>query len=65
MSDLKLTALATAAAGVGAAAATVQPEILGAPIGMLLAAHAGALFGLSRTPPEQWGSLLVIPARRL
>lgn len=61
MSDLKFSALVTAAAGVAAAAAKVQPEILGAPIGMLLAAHAGALFGLSRTPPEQWGSLLVIP----
>lgn len=61
MSDLKFTALATAVAGAMAEAAKIQPEILGAPIGALLAAHAGALFGLSKTPPEQWGSLLAIP----
>lgn len=61
MSELKFTALATAAAGVVAEIAKVQPEILGAPVGVLLAAHAGALFGLSQTPPEKWGSLLVIP----
>lgn len=61
MTELKFTALAAATAGVAAAAAKVQPEILGAPIGLLLAAHAGALFGLSQTPPEKWGSLLVIP----
>ena len=61
MSDLKFTTLVAVAAAAGAAAAKVQPEILGAPVGILLAAHAGALFGLSQTPPEKWGSLLVIP----
>jgi hypothetical protein len=62
MSDLKL-AIATAAGAVASEMLPVpQPEILGAPLGMLLAAHAGALFALARTPPDKWGKLLEVDA---
>lgn len=60
MTETKL-ALLTAAAAAGAELLPGKPPtILGAPLGMLLAAHAGALFALARTPPNQWGSLLAI-----
>lgn len=58
MSDAKITAILAAAGAVAAEAAKVQPEVLGAPVGLLLAAHAGAFFALARTPPERWGKLL-------
>lgn len=61
MTDAKF-ALLTAAGAVAAEILPAEPPvILGAPLGMLLAAHAGALFALARTPPEQWGLLLSIP----
>lgn len=59
MSDAKITAVLAAAGAIAAEAAKVQPEILGAPVGLLLAAHAGAFFALARTPPERWGALFV------
>lgn len=60
MSDVKLAALGAVAAAV-AAASPVPPEILGAPLPLLLAAFAGALFALAQTPPAKWGSLLSLP----
>lgn len=48
----------------GAATATIvtqQTMILGIPAGILLAAYAGALFGVAYTKPEAWGSLIAIP----
>lgn len=64
MSDFNFPALILASATAVVAAATkIQPELLGAPMGVLLAAHAGALFGLSQTPPEKWGKVLAIPER--
>lgn len=43
-------------------AAVVAPDsVLGVPPSVLLAACAGALFGLAYTPPERWGTLLKIP----
>lgn len=58
----------TIAATILAAAATVTPvlvdtapTILGVPAGVLLAACAGALFGLAYTPPKLWQDLLAIP----
>lgn len=38
-----------------------QTQILGLPGALLLACFAGALFGLARTNPEAWGSLLSVP----
>jgi hypothetical protein len=60
MHDLKFTATVAA---LGAAIA-VPPEAtyLGIPVGVLLAAFAGALFGLAYTPPEKWGALVSVPA---
>lgn len=58
MHDAKFTAVLAAAGAVAAEVAPVQPEILGAPISLLLAAFAGAFFALSRTPPEKWGHFL-------
>lgn len=58
MHDAKLTAVLAAAGAVAADVANIQPEILGAPVGLLLAAFAGALFALARTPPEKWGKFL-------
>lgn len=52
---------AGAVAGVTAAVVQAQPMILGIPAGVLLAACAGALFGLAYTHPEAWGRLLSIP----
>lgn len=50
----------------GASVATLvvqtQAEIVGIPSGVLLAACAGALFGLAYTKPEDWGRLVSIPA---
>lgn len=34
------------------------------PIGVLLAAHAGALFGLAHTRPERWAQLFSLPANQ-
>lgn len=61
MPDSKLTAVVTVAAAL-APAVVAQPDILGIPPGVLLAACAGALFGLAYTPPEAWGRLLAVPA---
>lgn len=49
------------AAGLTATVVTHQTFILGIPAGVLLAACAGALFGLAYTQPEAWGRLLAIP----
>lgn len=54
--------LTGAGLGLSAYTATGAPEILGAQPGILLAAYAGALFGLAYTKPETWGRLLAIPA---
>ena len=60
---------AAVVSGVTAVAVQTGPMILGIPAGVLLAAFAGALFGLAYTAPDAWGRLLVIPpgspARRL
>lgn len=60
MHDLKFTATLSALVAVVA----VPPEVtyLGIPVGVLLAAYAGALFGLAYTPPEKWGALVKVPA---
>lgn len=49
------------AAGAAAVAVQTGPMILGIPAGVLLAAFAGALFGLAYTAPDAWGRLLQIP----
>lgn len=56
-------AIETIAVGSGVAATVVthQAMFLGIPAGVLLAAFAGALFGLAYTQPESWGRLLTIP----
>ena len=61
MSDLNIAAFVTAAAAAAVEIAGAPAEILGAPVGMVLAAHAGALFALAQTPPEKWGKALKIP----
>jgi hypothetical protein len=60
MTDTKFTA-ALGAIGALAAPAAGADDVLGIPLGVLLASCAGALFGLAYTPPEQWGRLLAIP----
>lgn len=62
MSDLNIAAFVTAAAAAAVEVAGAPSDILGAPVGMVLAAHAGALFALAQTPPEKWGKALRIPA---
>lgn len=49
------------AAGVTAVAVQTGPIILGIPAAVLLAACAGALFGLAYTRPETWRGLMAIP----
>lgn len=53
---------AAVGASVAAASGLAPDQILGAPTGVLLAAYAGALFGLAYTKPETWGRLLAIPS---
>lgn len=48
-------------AGVTAVAVQTGPIFLGIPAGVLLAACAGALFGLAYTKPETWAKLMAIP----
>lgn len=49
-------------AGITATAAAGEPtSVLGIAIAVLLAAYAGALFGLAYTSPDTWGRLLSIP----
>lgn len=50
-----------AAAGVTAVTLNAHPVFLGIPSDVLLAAFAGAMFGLAYTRPEAWGTLLDIP----
>lgn len=52
---------AAVGAGLTATVVTQQALFLGIPAGVLLAAFAGALFGLAYTQPEAWGRLLSIP----
>lgn len=58
------TAAVPAGVAAGVTAVTVQTAliILGIPAAVLLAAFAGALFGLAYTAPDAWGRLLDIPA---
>jgi hypothetical protein len=51
-----------AAAGITAVTLNAHPVFLGIPSDVLLAAFAGAMFGLAYTRPEAWGTLLDIPA---
>ncbi len=60
MHDVKFTA--TVSALVAAVAVPPEAHYLGIPVGVLLAAFAGALFGLAYTPPEKWGDLVKVPA---
>jgi len=50
-----------AVAGVTAVTVGTHPVFLGIPSDVLLAAFAGAMFGLAYTKPEAWGKLLDIP----
>lgn len=59
MQDVKFTA--TLSALVAAVAVPPEAEYLGIPVSVLLAAFAGALFGLAYTPPEKWGALVKVP----
>lgn len=60
MSDVKLAAFGAVIATV-VAITPAPPVILGAPLPLLLAAFAGALFSLAQTPPAKWGSLVALP----
>ena len=63
MSDPIIPAAHAAAIATGVTAVAVQtgPLLLGIPAGVLLAACAGALFGLAYTKPEVWARLMAIP----
>lgn len=61
MHEAKLTAMVTAMLALLPATLVAPGEVLGVPPPVLLAAVAGALFGLAYTPPERWGTLLAIP----
>ena len=69
--SLEPVSAASAAAALGAAAVTVTAvpieatPILGIPVDVLLAASAGALFGLAYTKPETWQRFMGLPAGTL
>lgn len=60
MIDQRIT-LATAAAAAVVTEVLPVATVFGIPVGILLAAHAGALFGLAHTPPERWTQLFTLP----
>jgi hypothetical protein len=39
-------------------------KVFDIPIAVLLAAYAGALFGLAHTPPRRWSQLFALPANQ-
>jgi len=65
------TTAASTAAALTAAAVTVTsvpvdaPQLLGIPADVMLAACAGALFGLAHTKPETWERFMALPEERL
>jgi hypothetical protein len=60
MIDQRTTLLTAVAAAVVAETVPVA-TVFGIAIGVLLAAHAGAFFGLAHTPPHRWTQLFSLP----
>jgi hypothetical protein len=58
--DHRLT-IGTALAAAAATELVPIATVFGIPVGILLAAHAGALFGLAHTPPDRWAQLFSLP----
>lgn len=61
MIDQRLTGVTALLTAIVAEVAAPVPMVFGIPIGIVLAAHAGALFGLAHTPPQKWSRVFSLP----